>query len=86
MNLLHIQGPKETPANSEKTEPNVTENQVVPYECNEDPFMNDPDMPSDFDLMEYVSQLQNDEENSMVVSSTQHANKEISTTTTSYQD
>ena len=85
INLLQVEAPKEIEKVRENNTETVADRQLVPYEDSEDPLLNDPEMPSDFDLMEYVAQLQNDEENSMMVSSTQHTNKEVSTTTTSYQ-
>ena len=62
---------------------------LAQYEESEDPFNNDPDMPSDFDLMEYVANLQENDENSVTtMQSTQMATtftNEGGTMTTSLQ-
>ena len=49
------------PIPCEKNKNDPQEQQLVPYQENEDPFENDPDMPSDFDLMKYVADLQEEE-------------------------
>ena len=75
------------PIPCEKIKNEPEEQQLVPYQQNEDSFENDPDMPSDFDLMKYVVDLQQQEEKQMLVS-TQHETcdgNEISTTLTSIQ-
>ena len=64
-------------------------NTVAIYKESEDPFNDNPEMPSDFDLMEYVANLQNlDNNHSTVVASTQMEttyNTETTKTTTSLQ-